>query len=90
MDRQSSQTHLKFPLGSLPNRTKIYRDFDKAISAREYSRKFNYSLSQVNKLCLAQRLDCLKILGRWYILPNPPALWLQTIRANKKVMGTAK
>jgi hypothetical protein len=57
-----------FPISMLPDRDKIKDNWDKAISIKDYAKKHKYSVTHVRKLCRLERLDCLKLLGRWWIL----------------------
>jgi hypothetical protein len=57
-----------FPISMLPDRKKILDNFDKAISLAAYAKKYKYSKNRVRSLCRQERLDCIKLVGRWWIL----------------------
>jgi hypothetical protein len=64
-----------FPISSLPDRQRILDNFDKALSLPDYAKKYKYSKGHVRVLCRGRRLDCIKLVGRWWILDAKPILY---------------
>lgn len=57
-----------FPISMLPDRKRILDNFDKALPLADYAKKHKFSKKYIRKLCQLERLDCIKLMGRWFVL----------------------
>lgn len=77
MDTESEREYPEF---LKPNRTDIKANIDKALTVKEYAKKFSYSRHSVTRFWQNQRVDGIKIDGHLFLLPNPPILRTHPIK----------